>query len=95
MVVPFDLTSAPATFMCLMNSLFNKYLDKIVLVFLDGILIYSKNEEECEGHLRLVLQVIREHKLYEKLSKSYFFSFIGKHGSTHVDAGQSLLDSNR
>jgi hypothetical protein len=72
-VVPFGLTNAPATFMCLMNSVFNKYLDKFVLVFLDDILIYSKNEEEHENHLRMVLQVLREHKLYAKLSKCDFY----------------------
>ena len=57
-VVPFGLTNAPVTFMCLMNSVFNRYLDKFVLVFHDEIIIYSKNEEE---HLRLTLQFLREH----------------------------------
>ena len=60
-VVPFGLTNAPATFMCLMNSVFSRYLDKFVLVFLDDILVYSKNEEEHGEHLRLTLQLLREH----------------------------------
>ena len=63
-VVPFGLTNAPVTLMCLMNSVFNRYLDKFVLVFLDGILIYSKNDEEHKEHLRLALQLLREHQLY-------------------------------
>ena len=54
----FSLTNAPMTFTCLMNIVFRKYLDTFVLVFLDGILIYSKSEEEHEEHLRLVLQVL-------------------------------------
>ena len=60
-VVPFGLTNAPFTFMCLMNSVFSGYLDNIVLVFLDEILNYSKNEEEHEYHLRLTLKLLREH----------------------------------
>ena len=71
--MPFSLTNALATFMCLVNSVFNKCLDKFVLVFLDDILIYSKNEEEHEEHLILVLQVLRENRLYEKLSKCDFY----------------------
>ena len=68
-VVPFGLTNAAATFMCLMNSVFSKYMDTFVLVFLDYILIYSKNEE----HLRMALQLLRDHKLYAKLSKCDFY----------------------
>ena len=56
-VVLFGLTNAPT--MCFMSSIFNKYLDKFMLVFLDEIIIYSNNEEEHEEHLIKVLQVLR------------------------------------
>ena len=59
--------------MCLMNSVFSRYLDKFVPVFLDDILVYSKNEEEHEEHLRLTLKLLREHQLYAKLSKCDFY----------------------
>ena len=59
-LVPFGLTNAPSTFMCVMNSVFNRYLHKFVLVFLDDVLIYSNNEEEREDNLRLTLQLLRE-----------------------------------
>jgi hypothetical protein len=72
-VMPFGLTNAPAAFMNLMNSVFRKYLDRFVQVFLDDILIYSRNEKEHLEHLRLVLQCLREHKLYGKLTKCSFF----------------------
>jgi hypothetical protein len=72
-VVPFGLTNAPTTFMCLMNNVLCKFLDIFVLVFIDYILIYSKNKEEHEEHLILVLQVLREHQLYAKFSKCGFF----------------------
>ena len=58
-MVPFGLTNALATFTYLMNSVFSRYLDKFVLVFLDDILVYSKNEEEHANHLRLTLQLLR------------------------------------
>jgi hypothetical protein len=54
-VISFGLTNAPAYFMYLMNKVFMKYLDKFVIVFIDDILVYSKNEEEHEEALRLVL----------------------------------------
>ena len=60
-MVPFGLTNALTTFMCIMNSVFSRYLDKFVLVFFDDILVYFKNEEENEEHLRLTLQLLREH----------------------------------
>ena len=72
-MVPFRLTNAPDTFMCLMNSVFSIYLDKFVLVSLDDILVYSKNQEEHEEHLRLTLKLLREHQLYAKLSKCDFY----------------------
>ena len=72
-VVSFGLTNSLHTLiMCLMNSVFNKYLDKFVLIFLDDILVYSKTEKENEGHLRMVFPILMEHKLYAKLSKCEF-----------------------
>ena len=71
--VPFGLTNAPATFMCLMNSVLCPYLDKFVIMFNDDILIYSKNEEENVKHLAAVLRLLREHQLYVNLSKCSFF----------------------
>jgi hypothetical protein len=60
-VVPFGLSNAPVVFMCLMNDVFIKYLDKFFFVFLDDIIIYYKSDEEHENHLRMVLQVLRDH----------------------------------
>jgi hypothetical protein len=72
-VVPFGLSNASVLFMCLMNGVFQEYLDKFVIVFLDDILIYSKSEEEHEHPLRMVLQVLRKHQLYAKLSRCSFY----------------------
>jgi hypothetical protein len=69
----FGPTNAPAFFMNLMNSVFMDYLDKFVVVFIDDILIYSQNKEENVDHLKMVLQRLREHQLYEKLSKCEFW----------------------
>jgi hypothetical protein len=73
LVMSFGLTNAPAYFMYLMNSVFRTELDKFVVVFIDDILIYSKNEEEHGEHLRVVLQRLQDHKLYAKFSKCEFW----------------------
>jgi hypothetical protein len=81
-VMSFGLTNAPAYFMYLMSKVFMEYLDKFVVVFIDNILIFSKNEEEYDEHFRLVLQKLRENQLYAKLSKCEFWlkevSFLGQ-----------------
>ena len=71
-VMSFGLTNAPAYFMYMINKVFMEFLDKFVVVFIDDILIFSKTEEEHAEHLRLVLQKLREHKLYAKQSKCEF-----------------------
>jgi hypothetical protein len=73
LVMSFGLTNAPAYFMYLMNSVFMTELDKFVVVFIDDILIYSKNEKEHAKHLRIVLRRLRDHKLYAKFSKYEFW----------------------
>ena len=73
LVLPFGLTNAPAAFMDLMNRFFKPYLDKFVIVFIDDILVYSKDEEEHREHLGIVLQTLRDHQLYAKLSKCDFW----------------------
>jgi hypothetical protein len=71
-VMPFGLTNTLAYFMYLMNKVFMEYLDKFIVVFIDDILIFSKNEEEHDEHLCLVLQKLRENQLYAKLNKCEF-----------------------
>jgi hypothetical protein len=73
LVMSFGLTNAHAHFMYLMNSVFMPELEKVVMVFLDDILLYSKNEEEHEQHLRIILQRLHDHQLYAKFIKCAFW----------------------
>nr|GEZ74654.1 putative reverse transcriptase domain-containing protein [Tanacetum cinerariifolium] len=72
-VMPFGLTNTPAVFIDLMNRVCKPYLDKFVIVFIDDILIYSKNEKEHEEHLKAILGLLKEEKLYAKFSKCEFW----------------------
>ncbi|XP_074374017.1 uncharacterized protein LOC141714394 [Apium graveolens] len=81
LVMPFGLTNAPSVFMDLMNRVFKDLLDKFVIVFIDDILVYSRSKEEHEEHLRVVLEILRNHQLFAKFSKCEFWleqvSFLG------------------
>jgi hypothetical protein len=80
MVMSFGLTNGLAYFMILMNKVFMVYLDKFVVVFIDDILVYSRSEEGHEEHLHLVLQKLRDHKLYAKLKCEFWLkqvTFLG------------------
>jgi hypothetical protein len=93
-VMPFGLTNAPATFQTLMNDIFRDLLDVCVIVYLDDILVYSKNKEEHEQHLRQVLQLLKDNHLYAKLSKCTFFAssieYLG-----HIADGEGLRPNPR
>ena len=72
LVMPFGLTNAPTTFMDLMNRVFQSFVDQFVVVFIDDILVYYKDAQEHEQHLKIVMEMLREKKLYSKLNKCDF-----------------------
>ncbi|GJT70813.1 putative reverse transcriptase domain-containing protein [Tanacetum coccineum] len=91
-VMPFGLTNAPAVFMDLMNRVCKPYLDKFVIVFIDDILIYSKNKEEHGKHLKIILKLLKKEHLYAKFSKCDFWlesvQFLGhviNNKGVHID----------
>ena len=73
-IMPFELTNAPATFQTLINDIFRDLLDVCIIVYLDDILVYSKNKEEHEQHLRQILQRLKDNQLYARFSKCTFFT---------------------
>ena len=87
--MPFGVSNAPGVFMEYMNRIFHEHLDQFFVMFIDDILIYSKSQEEHVEHLRIVLQILKERKLYAKLSKCEFWlpevSFLG-----HVISGNGI-----
>ena len=73
LVMSFGLTNSPAAFMDLMNHVFRLYVDQFVMVFIDDILVYSKDREDHDMHLRVVLETLRKEQLYAKMSKCKFW----------------------
>nr|GFC29304.1 reverse transcriptase [Tanacetum cinerariifolium] len=94
-VMPFGLTNAPAVFMDLMNRVSKPYLDKFMIVFIDDILIYSKDKKRHEEHLKVILELLKKEELYAKFSKCEFWipkvQFLGNmidSQGNHVDSAK-------
>jgi hypothetical protein len=95
LVMPFGLTNAPATFMTLMNDIFREYLDQFVVIYLDDILIYSKTKEEHLKHVRLVLEKLKEHHLYGKMSKCEFMKTKVEYLGHYISAEGISVDQRK
>nr|GEU83651.1 hypothetical protein [Tanacetum cinerariifolium] len=98
-VMPFELTNVPAVFMDLMNQVCKPYLDKFVIVFINDILIYSKNKEDHEKHLKIILELLKNEMLYAKFSKCdfwlefvQFLDHVIDSNNVHVDPAKYILD---
>nr|GFA37180.1 putative reverse transcriptase domain-containing protein [Tanacetum cinerariifolium] len=91
-VMPFGLTNAPVVFMDLMNRVCKPYLDKYVIVFIDDILIYLKDEKEHEEHLKTILELLKKEESYAKLSKMMMYSTIAKNnGNTDKTVANMIV----
>ena len=94
-IIPFGLTNTHASFMCLMNIILRKYLDKFMVIFIDDILIYSKNEQEHKEHLRIILQVLREQQLYKNSANAISLKIIFNTSDTQCRRKESLSISTK
>ncbi|GKD72262.1 putative reverse transcriptase domain-containing protein [Tanacetum coccineum] len=94
-VMPFGLTNAPAVFIDLMNRVCKPYLDKFLIVFIDDILIYSRDKEEQEDHLRIILELLKKEKLYAKFSKCDFWINIVQFLGHVIEVKEFTLTSPR
>nr|GEW47343.1 retrotransposon protein, putative, Ty3-gypsy subclass [Tanacetum cinerariifolium] len=97
-VMSFGLTNAPAVFMDLMNRVCKPYLDKFIIVFIDDILVYSKDEEQHRKHLKIILELLKKERLYAKFSKCDFWldsvQFLGHvidRSGVHVDPREKVI----
>src|SRR5438552_11773231 len=93
LVLPFGLTNAPATFMTLMNDIFRKFLDQFVIVYLDDILIYSKTKHEHFNHMKQVLDTLRKHQLFAKISKYELFKQKVEYLGHYISANRISVDT--
>ncbi|GJV96232.1 putative reverse transcriptase domain-containing protein [Tanacetum coccineum] len=92
-VMPFGLTNAPVVFMDLINRVCKPYLDKFMIVFIDDILIYSRNKEEHANHLRIILELLKKEKLHAKFSKCDFWISIVQFLEHVIDSQGINVDS--
>ncbi|GJV50345.1 putative reverse transcriptase domain-containing protein [Tanacetum coccineum] len=93
--MPFGLTNAPTVFMDLMNHVCKPYLDKFVIVVIDDILIYSRNEKEHEEHLKTILELLRKEELYAKFSKCEFWIHTVKFLGHVIDSSGIHVDPTK